>query len=395
MHVERLRKQAKELVKAARRGDAEALERLGGRAPILARAHLVIAREQGYPSWPALIAAAEASADEFVLAATGGHRERAELMLRTRPQIKSDRWAGLVLGSDWRGDANEVGGPCGWSPLLYACHSVFRPARLVRELLERGADVNQRFKTEWGEASALYGAAGVVHDEEITRLLLEAGADPNDGESLYHSLDADNSACLRLLLDSGAETRGANVVDHALDYDRIEPLRILLERGADPNEAPAVALAVRRGRSADSLRLLAQHGADLDRPGPDGRGAHGGMRTGYQYAVLRGYDELARTLAELGASTNLDPADAAVAAFRRGEAGTADLPNELDLHQKEALVVAALGGRLEDVVARVGVDFRAHADGSPEGTLLHHAAWYGNPAAAAELLAGAPTRTLL
>ena len=45
-------------VRAARAGDVEALARLGGRKPILASAQLVLAREKGYSSWPALVAAA-------------------------------------------------------------------------------------------------------------------------------------------------------------------------------------------------------------------------------------------------------------------------------------------------------------------------------------------------
>jgi len=44
-------------------------------------------------------------------------------------------------------------------------------------------------------------------------------------------------------------------------------------------------------------------------------------------------------------------------------------------------------GRLEDVLRLVGPEFRASADGSPVGTLLHHAAWYGNAAAVRTLLA--------
>ena len=50
MNVEQLRKQAKELLKGARAGDPEALTRLGGREPILARAKLAVAREHGYAS---------------------------------------------------------------------------------------------------------------------------------------------------------------------------------------------------------------------------------------------------------------------------------------------------------------------------------------------------------
>jgi hypothetical protein len=99
--LEQLRKQAKELVRAARAGDPAALDRLGGREPILARAQLAVARENGYASWPALVAAAEASADAFVRAATGGRRARAEAMLAARPELERDPWARLVLGRGW------------------------------------------------------------------------------------------------------------------------------------------------------------------------------------------------------------------------------------------------------------------------------------------------------
>src|SRR5262245_42915753 len=72
MNLEQLRKQAKELVRRARSGDPEALERMGGREPILASAQLVLAREHGYPSWPALVATLEASVEAFVTAVTEG-----------------------------------------------------------------------------------------------------------------------------------------------------------------------------------------------------------------------------------------------------------------------------------------------------------------------------------
>ena len=65
MNLEQLRKQAKELLKQAKAGNDEAVGRLGGREPILANARLVLAREHGYPSWPALVTAAEA--DEAII----------------------------------------------------------------------------------------------------------------------------------------------------------------------------------------------------------------------------------------------------------------------------------------------------------------------------------------
>jgi len=55
MDVKQLKKQAKELVAAARAGDAEAVARFGDLPLKLAGAQLVLAREHGYPSWPALV----------------------------------------------------------------------------------------------------------------------------------------------------------------------------------------------------------------------------------------------------------------------------------------------------------------------------------------------------
>ncbi len=318
MNLEQLRKQAKELVKAARAGDPAALERLGGREPILARAQLVLAREQGYPSWAALVAAADASVETFVRAATTGRRLRAEQLLAARPELERDAWVGLVLGREWRGDAGTAGGPLGWAPLLYACHSCFDTTSLGRELLDRGADPNAFFVNEYGRMSALYGAAGVRHDPVLTRALLEAGANPDDGESLYHATEAESPECVAILLEHGAQTGGTNALAHALDNERLEHVRLLLDHGIDPNEGACLAHAVRRGRGAETIELLATHGADLDRPGGETWRGDVPLRTPYQHAVLRGKDDLAELLARLGASTDVDPADAWVAQLARG-----------------------------------------------------------------------------
>src|SRR5215218_4288319 len=99
MNLEQLRKQAKQLVRAARGGDADALARLGGREPTLASAQLVVARGYGYSSWPGLVAAAEASVDAFVVAATDNRRQRAERLLAARPAIERDRWGDSCSGA--------------------------------------------------------------------------------------------------------------------------------------------------------------------------------------------------------------------------------------------------------------------------------------------------------
>ena len=386
MNLEQLRKQAKELVKAARAGDADALGRLGGREPILAHAQLVVAREHGRSSWPALVAAAEADPAAFVVAATSGRCERANAMLAARSGIEEDPWAQLVLGRRWAGDVNEPGGPRGWAPLLYVCHSCFASAALARDLLARGADPNASFVNEYGRMSALYGAAGVVHDPELTRVLLEAGADPDDGESLYHATEAESVECLRLLLEHGATISGTYALPHALDDERPAHVRLLLESGADPNEGAYVAHAVRRGRGPEFLRLLAAHGADLDRPGGETWRGEVPLRTPYQHAILRGRTRLAETLAELGASTQIEPEDLAVAAIARGERPTAPLPAEFDPDAQEVVILTALFGKLDVVLDAVGPDFRGVVGGSPEGPLLAHAAWVGSPTVVRMLL---------
>jgi ankyrin repeat protein len=387
VNLEQLRKQAKEIVKAARSGDADALRRLAGRDPILANAQLVLAREHGYASWPALVAASEANAEAFVVAATSGRRERAEALLRARPELERDPWAALVLGHGWTGDPNERGGPRGWPPLLYVCHSCFASAALARTLLARGADPNASSPTEHGRLSALYGAAGVLHDAELTRLLLEAGASPDDGESLYHATEAETTECLRLLLDHGATIRGTNALPHALDDERFEHVRLLLERGADPNEGAYVAHAVRRGRGPAYLRLLVEHGADVDRPGGETWRGDVPLRTPYQHAVIRGRADLVEALAELGASTHVSPEDLALGAIARGEPAATPLPAELDPDAQEVLILAALFGRLDAVVDAVGPDFEGVVGGSPHGPLLCHAAWVGDARVVGELLA--------
>jgi ankyrin repeat protein len=323
----------------------------------------------------------------FVLAATEQRRAAAEAILAAHPDVERDPWARLVLGRGWDGDASTPGGPRGWAPLLYVTHSCFASVPLARELLARGADPNASFVNEHGRMSALYGAAGRVHDAELARLLLEAGADPDDGESLYHATEAPSPECVRVLLEHGAQTHGTNALAHALDEEREPHVRALLEAGADADEGALLAHAVRRGRGPGVLRLLVEHGADLERPGGETWRGAVPLRTAYQHAVLRDRDDQAQALAALGAATDVAPEDRAVAAVARGEAPGRPLPERLDPDAQEVLVLAALRGALEAVVDAVGPEFRGVVGGSPEGTLLHHAAWVGSPAVAAALLA--------
>ena len=293
----------------------------------------------------------------------------------------------LVLGREWDGDPNAPGGPLGWAPLLYACHSCFPTTALARDLLARGADPNGFFVNEYGNMSALYGAAGIRHDPELTRALLEAGANPDDGESLYHSTEAESPECTRILLEHGAQVDGTNAIAAAIDNERIEHVRLLLEHGGDPNEGFYVAHAVRRGGGREMIELLVSKGADVDRPGGETWRGDVPLRTPYQHAGparqgrARGATRTARRL-DRASTRRTPPSPRSPAASDR----RTPLPETLDPDAQEVIVLAALRGKLDLVVDVVGPSFRGVVGGSPEGTLLHHAAWIGSPELVERLL---------
>src|SRR4051794_32344843 len=239
LDLEQARRRAKERLRAARRGESSLRE---DREPRLADAQRSVANELGFPSWPALVAYAEASAGDvderrrrLVTAALGGRADVAERLLEADPALAR---AGLdvavvvgdaeavavALAADPRLVSREIPGP-GRRPLSCACHSAFlSPAhpraagvrRVVELLLDAGADPNETFENEYGAMPVLYGAAGIAHDPETTRLLLDRGADPDDGESVYHACEGDDTTCLALLLERGATVRGTNALGHAI-----------------------------------------------------------------------------------------------------------------------------------------------------------------------------------
>ena len=309
------------------------------------------------------------SAAELVLAATSGRRARAQALLDADPSLAGDPWVALVLGRGWEGSLDVAGGPRDWVPVLYVTHSAFAPAPLLRALLARGASPDAWYENAFGRMSALYGAVGVARSPEMTALLLDAGADPDDGESVYHACEDPSPECLRLLLARGARVDGTNALAHALDEERPEHLRLLLDAGASVN-GPVVAHAVRRGRSVAVVRMLLDAGASPTQPGGETWRGDVPLRTPYEHAVLRGREDLLAVLPP----TPVSAADRAVGSL------DGPLPAPLDVDQQEVVILAALGGRLDAVVEAVGVGFRGVVGGSPEGTLLHHAAWVGDPA---------------
>lgn len=339
--LDHLKKQARQLLTGLRCGDAAAFERFRAALPAAARlssvataaavlrlhdAQSAIAREYGFVSWAELAAAVDARRARVAdLAATrlnwlalvyagdiAGHPNRgrpraaARLLDELPTLIGDDPWLACATGdlavmrrasAADPGWIHRAGGPMTLTPLVAVSHSsllqllpwqsALRAA--AQYLLDAGADPNQSIGNRWAPASlaapdeserlsALYGASGPNHDAPLTALLLAAGASPDDGESLYHSLE--HRDCARLLLDAGATVTGTNALYRVLDLDDVEMLALLLAHGADPNEPAGseptatwgtpLLWAIRRRRSLAHIETLLAAGAGADARTPEG-----------------------------------------------------------------------------------------------------------------------------
>lgn len=400
LNLDYYRKQAKALLKAARAGDAAALARFAHHDRVadlaLHDAQRVIAREQGFVSWPrftAFIAESRLDARDlvarFVDAATSDGA-RAWRMLKDHPELKyGGFYAWLVLGGRdgvaavlaERPDVIHIkSGPEHVEPLVYACFSRFghaaspradKLAATVGLLLEAGADPNTAVATEHGRLSCLYAACGVLGNVEMTRLLLEAGANPNDGESLYHATEKADHSCMKLLLAHGARVDEANAIKHILDREDLEGLRLLLDAGGDPNLANAQGATglhwgVMRGRSAQIITMLLDAGADVNAKRVDGR-------TAYAMAMASGQTDIADLLASRGADTDLNAVDTFIAGRGPAPERIADSPAAAHL-----IVELAERGNVRGVEALLKAGVSPASVGGKGETPLHWACWKGN-----------------
>lgn len=174
-------------------------------------------------------------------------------------------------------------------------------------------------------------------------------------------------------------------------------LRERLANGEDakarfgPDDETPLFVATRR-RRLEAVALLLDHGADIDATPLSGKSC-------YAHALRRGFDEVAELLRERGADTALNAADTFALAVTRGRLDEARALLAADPgvvrtgNPEEDRLLADIAGR--EPIAPVAFLIEAGADlGAPamdDGTPLHQAAWFGQPANARMLVkAGAP-----
>ncbi|MCA8302725.1 hypothetical protein LGN24_14635 [Burkholderia seminalis] len=459
-HPDHLKKQAKALLRLYRQGDAGAVARFIRSLPAAANrthdetralglrlhdAQSCIAREYGFASWADLGAFVEMRAlarqprsaliRRWLHLAYGGEvtggvdaprpRVAAQLLLDHPDLVSADPAiacaagdldavkAALAADPGW---IARAGGAFKLPPLVAVTHSrlgripafAIRLRDCARHLLDAGADPNQRIGNRFPPASlaepdqsaplsALYGAAGVNRDPALTAMLLEAGADPNDGESLYHSLE--NPACTRVLLEHGAQVGGTNALRRAFDMRDAAALELLLAHGGDANEPPGAGLARIWGAPllrAIGVRCSARHVAALLAAGADPRACTPAGVSAYRLAMQAGLTDVAALLRAAGAEEALGPDDAFVAACARADADTArrirarhpELPGTLTEDRLRQLPDAAAWGARDAVKVMVELGWPiAVRGGDWDASALNHAVFRGDADLLAFLLA--------
>jgi ankyrin repeat protein len=379
--LDQVRRRAKELLRAARAGDTEALTRLSAvSAPLtLAGAQLALAREFGQPSWASLVREIEArnaaipeNVIRFLRSSVNLQIGHAARMLHDDPSLADSGFpAAVVLGDAGRvaadlrrdpGAAVRVDPGTGWSVLHLACASRFHldPVR----------------------------APGLA---EVTRLLLDAGADldgKSTGGRCWRPLEcavtsanssANNEPIIRLLLDRGAPVRSETVVAALYAAGGTWCLELLAQHASDGAELFSDGLAgAVADANQDAVRILLAAGADPDLPGPDGRSARrNALRAG-----------VAATVELLGGAGDA-PADRLLEALLTGDgpaarrlaAANPTLVDRLDPPDQAALVTAAEHGNTACVALMLELGFpiaaRCEEEDDDGRTALHAAAYAG------------------
>ena len=349
-NLEKLKKDAKELLRAHRAKDPAAFGQVQSFHPRpsefrgLRDAQLTLARRYGYADWEALSAAVELRqigartlaeqadlfADYACLHYSGDDRvwryRLAAAMLEAEPRIATAHlYAALASG---RLDAvrakldedssriNEPGGPLKRPPLLYLTYSRVPAEReqvlaILELMLAKGADPDSRVLLDnTYPFTAMTGAMGEgergpvscirhPHAEEIVRRLLAAGASPNETQGLYNTqFTGSGDQWLELLLAHGLRDHPESkatleyALGQAVSEGRLERVRLLLAHGVDANalnaynRKPVHMNATIQGLDAIAA-LLREHGARVEPLSPEDE---------FRVAMRRGDEEAMRRL---------------------------------------------------------------------------------------------------
>ncbi|KAJ6527956.1 ankyrin repeat-containing domain protein, partial [Mycena vulgaris] len=237
---------------------------------------------------------------------------------------------------------------------------------MVRELLEKGADVNAQAGRD---GNALCIAASGGHSG-IVRELLKRGADVNaqagrHGNALYRASSEGHTEIVQELLERGVDVNAqggylSTALQAASSRGCTDVVRELLKRGANINAQGGgwgnALQAACAGGQIEVVRELLERGADVNAQG-------GRDENALQAASLRGYTEIVRELLERGADINA----------QGGRYGN-------------ALQAASYGGRTESVVELLERGADINAQGGRYGNALQAASYGGCTEIVRELL---------
>lgn len=421
-HLEHLRKQAKQLLRALREGDGPARARFQQAllyppppSPKLADAQLVIAREYGFASWPRLKHHVErgqpdAPVAELVEAVRRGDVAAARALLAEHPRLRQrldDPLPGLAFGG---------------TLLLEALR---HDRALIELLLDAGADVNQR--SHWWAGSfgvldrqhahldylvargARVDACAAARHGWHERLLALLTADRSqaqmrggDGQTPLHvAADVDTA---EMLLAHGAEVDALDV-DHEstpaqyLVREHPDVARWLIERGARTDLLLAAALGdvarVERHLAADPecIRMRVSHRWFPMRDPRAGGTIYiwtlGGNQNAFAVARDGGHEAVLEVLRRhCPRPVSLVEAcefgdDAAIV---RLLAATPDLARRLEPEDQTRLVSAAQNGDTDTVRRMLQAGWPSDALDDHGATALHWASWHGDVVSVRELL---------
>ena len=424
-NLSHLRRQARDVLRAAQSGDISAVDRIRAVSDrlTLAAAQLAVAREYGFTSWAGLKAEVEArtvdlaqQVEAFCTASIRDWTGRAARMLAATPEIADYSFATAVILGDASRIRREIkrhpelvtrpDDRTGWTALHAACASQWHrldPARadgllaVARLLLDAGADPRARVGRADGWTPLRCAVAGAANPP-ITRLLLERGAVPEDHDLYLAGFADDGYECLRLLLAHAGDVAGTakTALSAPISRNDLGGVRLLLEAGADPRRyddgnrppSPVVYDAVRSACRPELVDLLLAHGADPDAPGPDGRSP-------YALATAQGRTEVAAVLRRHGAVDDATDIDRLLSACLRAD--HADAHRQVTRHpellgrltssqQAGAIVQAAEVGNTAAVSLMLDLGFPVDARGSEDGNTALHAAAYSGSAGTARLL---------